>query len=286
MNYNKIYQNIIDNAKKQNRVKNKLFLYESHHIIPKSIGGTNEKDNLVLLTPKEHYICHRLLVEIHRGTENEHKMYYAMWCMINGLGNQKRHATTSKIYDRLRNEMFNIIKVRVPNNRKKVEQFSLNGEYIKTFESVKDAAKQLNISRSGIECCAREKTKSSGGFNWRYVNSEKKINPIVHLKSGTKKGNTPWNKGKKFNNFCGKNTKKILQYSLDGGFIKEWECLQFVEKELGIKRGGVENCALGRSKSSGGFNWKYRDSEKTISLVIHDKPGRKKGSIPWNKKNR
>jgi hypothetical protein len=286
MNYNKIYQNIIDNVKKQNRVRSKSFLFESHHIIPKSISGTNEKDNLVLLTPKEHYICHRLLVEIYRGTENEHKMYYAMWCMINGLGNQKRHATTSKIYDRLRNEMFNIIKVRVSDNRKKIEQFSLNGDYIKTFDSVKEAAKQLNIGSSGIECCGREETKSSGGFNWRYVNSEKKINPVTHLKSGVKKGNTPWNKGKKFNNFCGKNTKKILQYSLDGVFIKEWECLQFVEKELGIKRGGVENCALGKTKSSAGFNWKYKDSEKRIDLVIHNKSGRKKGSIPWNKKNR
>ncbi len=34
---------------------------ERHHIIPRSLGGTNDADNLVKLTIREHFICHRLL---------------------------------------------------------------------------------------------------------------------------------------------------------------------------------------------------------------------------------
>ena len=37
---------------------------EKHHIIPKSFGGKNTKDNLVNLTPREHFICHHLLLKM------------------------------------------------------------------------------------------------------------------------------------------------------------------------------------------------------------------------------
>ena len=72
MDYLKIYNQIIDRGKsnKENRKKlNKSNLnyvyYENHHIIPKCINGSNDKDNLVLLTPREHFICHMLLTYIY-----------------------------------------------------------------------------------------------------------------------------------------------------------------------------------------------------------------------------
>jgi len=70
MNYQKIYENLINNAKLKNRVKLKkndknYVYYENHHIIPKCLGGDNDKNNLVLLTGREHYICHKLLVMIY-----------------------------------------------------------------------------------------------------------------------------------------------------------------------------------------------------------------------------
>ncbi len=77
MNYTKIYQKIIDKAKKENRVKRKYddlnyVYYEQHHIIPKSLGGSNKKENLVLLTAREHFICHLLLIRMYKENENDH----------------------------------------------------------------------------------------------------------------------------------------------------------------------------------------------------------------------
>lgn len=61
MDYQRIYDAIIQNAK----IRNKLNCYmEKHHIIPKSEGGDNTFDNLVYLTPKEHFIVHKLLYKI------------------------------------------------------------------------------------------------------------------------------------------------------------------------------------------------------------------------------
>jgi len=61
MNYEKIYDILISKA--QNRI---LETYtETHHIVPKCIGGTDNINNLVELAPEEHYLAHQLLVKIY-----------------------------------------------------------------------------------------------------------------------------------------------------------------------------------------------------------------------------
>lgn len=66
MNYARIYDNIILKAQSENRKKSKTGIYyERHHIIPKCLGGSNKKENLILLTAREHFICHWLLARTH-----------------------------------------------------------------------------------------------------------------------------------------------------------------------------------------------------------------------------
>lgn len=78
MNYNKIYSNIIERAK-QRKIENPINGYkETHHIIPRSIGGNDEQSNLVELTLKEHFLCHELLVYIY---PNNKELIYALWMM-------------------------------------------------------------------------------------------------------------------------------------------------------------------------------------------------------------
>lgn len=277
MDYKKIYEAIVDKARQQNRKKTKEALYENHHIIPKSLGGSNSRENLVLLTPREHYLCHRLLVEIHKGTPNEHKMYYAMWCMINGLGNQKRHATSSRIYTKLREELKKIKSQDRHDNRKSVEQYTVGGVYIQTYDSPTSASKELGISRSSIENCARKECKTAGGFNWKYVGSEKVIERIVFKKAGVKRGNIPWSKGKSFQPGTRNITyKKVQQYTKEGTFIREYERVDIASDATGTSRGSIENCCLNKCKTAGGYNWKYTDSSKIIISIQYEKAGRKK----------
>ena len=83
MNYQKVYNQIIERAQRR-----QLKGYnEKHHIIPKCIGGTNNKDNIVKLTAREHFLCHLLLVEIY---PNEPKLKYALWLMSIGKQNIKK----------------------------------------------------------------------------------------------------------------------------------------------------------------------------------------------------
>ena len=53
--------------------------------------------------------------------------------------------------------------------------------------------------------------------------------------------------------------RAVNQYTLDGKFIKRWECLVDVEKELKLSHGNIWSVCVGRKKQTGGFVWKYTD---------------------------
>lgn len=61
MNYYRIYNSLIDRAK----AREITGYCEKHHVVPRCLGGTDTQENLVKLTPEEHYLAHQLLVKIH-----------------------------------------------------------------------------------------------------------------------------------------------------------------------------------------------------------------------------
>jgi len=97
--YTKFYYSIISNA--QSRVLSKEVYTERHHIIPKSLGGSNSKNNLVKLTAREHFICHLLLTKMTKG-ENKMKMAKAAFMFATTSNNQLRYKLNSHWYESLR----------------------------------------------------------------------------------------------------------------------------------------------------------------------------------------
>jgi len=71
---------------------------EKHHIIPKSLGGSNKKDNIVQLTAREHYICHLLLTKMLTG-ESKRSMHYAFFSMHRKKDSMQRYKPSSHIYE-------------------------------------------------------------------------------------------------------------------------------------------------------------------------------------------
>ena len=101
--YSKVYFSTIEKAKKRGWKKARG--RERHHIIPQSLGGSNDKDNLVYLSCREHFLCHWLLLKITEG-ENQHKMRYALMGMRAENEHQERYHTalTARIYEKYRIE--------------------------------------------------------------------------------------------------------------------------------------------------------------------------------------
>ena len=105
MNYIKIYNKLIIKAKSESRKKSDGVYYEAHHIQPKSFGGKGDgrntiHPNIVLLTPKEHYIAHLLLVAIYPNSPAMHK---ALWNMCN-VKKDVRYIPSAKTYCKIRTE--------------------------------------------------------------------------------------------------------------------------------------------------------------------------------------
>lgn len=119
--YTKYYTRLTDRAKGRTLTE----YTERHHIIPQSLGGSDDKGNLVDLTAREHFICHWLLIKMTEG-ENRSKMLYALNGMKAENKYQQRYssAITSRVYERYRIEHAKVhsetMKGRTPVNKGRV----------------------------------------------------------------------------------------------------------------------------------------------------------------------
>jgi hypothetical protein len=97
MNYERIYNQLIDRA----RTRVLTGYKERHHVIPRCLGGTDERDNLVDLTAREHFIAHKLLCKIHPNIKG---IQLAFWAMVNwnSSKNQRDYKVTSRVYESIK----------------------------------------------------------------------------------------------------------------------------------------------------------------------------------------
>lgn len=118
-----------------------------------------------------------------------------------------------------------------------VSKYTPSGEYVCTYQSVNEAARQNKTLNSDISMAVRGKKRLIAGFQWsRY----KFINGIGEVREKKKV------------------SKPLLQIDFyTGKVIREWESSIEVANSLGISRTGVNNCLRGRTKTSSGFIWKY-----------------------------
>lgn len=93
--YTKWYYNIVRGAK--HRIIDGYI--EAHHIIPRCLGGSDSGDNLVRLTPREHFICHMLLTKMH----DDHRLKFAFIVMaVENPKQCRRFKISSKMYEYLK----------------------------------------------------------------------------------------------------------------------------------------------------------------------------------------
>jgi hypothetical protein len=100
MDYQKIYYKLVLKAKNRQEVAG---YFETHHIIPRCLQGTDDSNNLVKLTAKEHFLAHLLLVEIYPTNQ---KLRYALWMMASmKTGNQQRYKVSARTYQRIKESL-------------------------------------------------------------------------------------------------------------------------------------------------------------------------------------
>jgi hypothetical protein len=109
MNYKTIYDDLIKSRSNQALLKEEY--YESHHIIPRCMGGTDDPRNLIKLTAREHFLAHYLLTKIY---PQQNKLFYALLCMIRDPHNNRRY--TSKAHEIAKKQFSKMQSVRQTEN--------------------------------------------------------------------------------------------------------------------------------------------------------------------------
>lgn len=105
--YTTWYYNIVHRAK--TRTLDPNIYTETHHIIPRCLGGDNSKENLAVLTAHEHLVCHLLLRKMTIGIPRK-KMSCAAFAMANMFNQrQKRVRITGRMYAILREENAKVV---------------------------------------------------------------------------------------------------------------------------------------------------------------------------------
>jgi hypothetical protein len=237
MNYQRIYNQIIERAQKQ-----QLEGYvEKHHITPKCLGGSDDKDNIVKLTARQHFICHMLLCEIYPDSNT---LKYALYLM--NIGKQKYKAAdyqiSSRTYERLKREHSLLMK----GNKNCVGRWQSE----ETRKKIGDSNRKPKPEGFGKK--SKEfKEKISKSWENRTVTWGDKIS----------KGNKGLSRGKgiKKPKTGEKISKAILQYDLDGNFIKEWR--SGTEAALSLNKKATSSiceCCQNKRKTAYGYKWKYK----------------------------
>lgn len=153
MNYWKAYNNLIERA--QNR--NILGYSEKHHIVPKCLGGSNKRSNIVRLTAREHYIAHLLLVKIY---PKERKLIYAAAYMCSSSKNHEGRSG-NRMYEWLKIQrskaMSELHKGKIVSEETRQKLREKNRNYKPTPEAIE---KQKEAQR-GKKCSEETKKKIS-----------------------------------------------------------------------------------------------------------------------------
>lgn len=121
---------------------------------------------------------------------------------------------------------------------KYVYQFDKNGKFIKRYDSIMDASRQNGIRNSLISCCCRGEKLSSHGYIWSYEmeGNHEYVKPIR------------------------KDCKAVLQYSINGEFIKEWVSLHEASRAYNWFPANLSQ-SIKKGMTRGGYIWKFKNKD-------------------------
>lgn len=135
---------------------------------------------------------------------------------------------------------------------KVIWQYGLEGNFIREWESLKSASTELNIHNSAIGQCCHGRRKTAGGYMWRFKEDKDmlKILPVCKRKESN-----------------GVNKKKpVLQYTLGGVFVREWESTFMASKGTSNTSKNISSCCHRRCKTAGGYMWKFKTGEVKLQI--------------------
>lgn len=127
MNYSRIYEELCGGDMDGDYL-------EKHHIIPRCMGGTDDKNNIVLLTGRAHYIAHLLLIKMYPNNPWLRQVLFYFDGDVDRFG-PERIIRNSRLYETNRIAHSENMRINNPSNsaevRKKQSDYMLNNNPMK-----------------------------------------------------------------------------------------------------------------------------------------------------------
>lgn len=231
MDYQKIYNQLIERAKNR-----KLDGYrEKHHVLPRCVGGADDRNNIVKLTAREHFICHRLLCKIY---PHEQKLIYASWMMVT---NKDRFGRDYKVNSRT----YSILKEQVA--KVTSERYKGRISPTKGMKKTTDQRKKISDAQRGKSHSSERKWKISEGLNGHEVSKETREKLRLKMAGKTHseetknklRGKIPVNKGKRHRS---EDIQKIKDALANKPILKCPHCDMKSRSYANMKRYHFDNC--------------------------------------------
>lgn len=125
-----------------------------------------------------------------------------------------------------------------------VEQYNLDGQLLKIYNSAQEASNITGIEHSSICACCREEQLYAGNYQWKYSSSNKIIVPIKISQISIQ--------------------RKVNQYDLKGNFLAEYNSLADAQEKTGIRKSTICNVCKLKGRTAGGYRWSYADEPLVI----------------------
>ncbi len=248
----------------------------AHHIIPRCMGGSDHGDNLVVLTPREHFLVHKLLWKIHGG-----KMALALFYMSNT--DKHEGVLTSRQYEMVYREAMQsrLEGSWMENNAKAARARAKDPEWRrKNNETVKRTVSTTEWRERMLEGMKKrsrnpEWLKNTREATKRTVKTDKWINnqragieamkadpqwpDIVAERAKRMVKNEKWRESKR--KLETKNCKPVRGFNINDDSVV---VLVGTREKLDLPIGPPDICACitGRQKTAKGYTWRYATYEE------------------------
>lgn len=238
MTYNEFIQDIISSRGQWNIPNNNY--YEKHHIIPKCMGGSNNKENIIWLYAREHFIAHKLLSEENPDVYGLAVAYFRMCTSSNG-----KYIIDENDYEEARKRMSD-----------------LSSEFMKGKTPWnKGLTKETDIRVA--EYSKLDSTNNKGRIAWNKGLSKDTDNRVKSYSETLSKVQT----GKILTNEHKSNISSSLRNSYKTGKRKSVGCILIETNEvfssireasekLNITYSTLWACCKGKRETAGGYHWK------------------------------
>ena len=126
-------------------------------------------------------------------------------------------------------------------NKLAVEAYDMQGNYIKTYESIASAARELQCSPMLIVSVLKQRRRTAKGYQFKYKDSDTEILPIINYRGGK---------------------KPVLQLDDNNNIINEYASAIEASEKTGAYAPSIKRVCQGKKITTHGYRWQYKENYK------------------------